>query len=122
AHLVTETGGQSRVPVANLSWLDAIKFCNEASVSEGLPVAYLVEGDDVTWKLDAAGYRLPTEAEWEYACRAGTVGPHYGSLESIAWTAKDEVTAPQAVGLKDSNQFGLYDTLGNVWEWCWDFL
>ncbi|MDJ0316332.1 formylglycine-generating enzyme family protein [Arthrobacter antibioticus] len=114
--------GGSSSPVVNISWLDAIEFCNRASVREGLVAAYLVEGDQVRWQTDASGYRLPTEAEWEYACRAGTKGPHYGPLELVAWTGADEVDEAQVVGLKHPNEFGIHDTLGNVWEWCWDHL
>lgn len=109
-------------PAVDLTWLDAVNFCNAASVLEGLAPVYLVNRESVTWQTEAGGYRLPTEAEWEYACRARTTGPHYGLLERIAWTAADEVGQPQAVGLKEPNAYGLHDTLGNVWEWCWDLL
>jgi formylglycine-generating enzyme required for sulfatase activity len=72
--------------------------------------------------VDADGYRLPTEAEWEFACRAGSTGAHYGPLAEVAWTSADGVTAPQDVGGKLPNLHGLFDTLGNAWEWCWDLL
>lgn len=111
-----------RRPAADLSWLRAIRFCNAASEWEGLDPAYTFDGEVVTWHVDSDGYRLPTEAEWEYACRAGSTGPHYGLLADVAWTAADGMTTPQDVGGKMPNLNGLFDTLGNVWEWCWDLL
>ncbi|WP_449279273.1 formylglycine-generating enzyme family protein [Leucobacter sp. GX0328] len=111
-----------QVPLADLSWRDAIALCNAASAVEGLAPAYALDGDDVSWRVGADGYRLPTEAEWEYACRAGTSGPHYAPLETVAWTSRDGVDAPHPVGAKRPNGFGLFDALGNVWEWCWDLL
>lgn len=122
AHVMGRGGSEAQSPVVDISWLDAIRFCNAASVAEGLAPAYSVEADEVIWSTDASGYRLPTEAEWEYACRAGTEGPRYGPLELIGWSANDGVEAPQDVGGKQPNDFGLHDTLGNVWEWCWDLL
>lgn len=111
-----------RRPVADVSWLRAIHFCNAASEWEGLDPVYHFEGEDVAWDTTADGYRLPTEAEWEYACRAGSTGPHYAPLAEAAWTAADGVGTPQDVGGKLPNLHGLFDTLGNVWEWCWDLL
>ena len=111
-----------RRPASDLSWLRAVRFCNAASEWEGLDPAYTFDGEEVTWHVDSDGYRLPTEAEWEYACRAGSTTPHYGPLEEVAWTAADGVAAPQDVGNKLPNLNGLFDTLGNVWEWCWDLL
>lgn len=111
-----------RKPATRVSWWDAIRFCNAASAGEGLEPAYTVNGHEVTWHPESAGYRLPTEAEWEFACRAGSAGPHYGELGDTAWTAADGVEAPQDVALKRPNDFGFIDTLGNVWEWCWDYL
>lgn len=109
-------------PAADLSWLRAVRFCNAASEWEGLDRAYSFDGEEITWHLDSDGYRLPTESEWEYACRAGSTTPHYGLLTDIAWTAADGVGTPQNVGGKLPNLHGLFDTLGNVWEWCWDLL
>ncbi len=122
AELLGETASHPRRPATDVSWLRAIRVCNAASEWEGLDPVYTFEGEDVTWHVDADGYRLPTEAEWEFACRAGSTGPHYGPLAEVAWTAADGVTTPQDVGGRHPNLNGLFDTLGIVWEWCWELL
>ncbi|WP_414693704.1 formylglycine-generating enzyme family protein [Plantibacter sp.] len=109
-------------PAPNITWFGAVKYCNLLSEDAGLDPAYSIDGRQVDWDVTADGYRLPTEAEWEYACRAGTTGAHYGDLRDIAWTALDDVDSAQPPKVKQPNGFGLYDTLGNVWEWCWDYL
>jgi formylglycine-generating enzyme required for sulfatase activity len=78
------------------------------------------DGGGVVWIAYADGYRLPTEAEWEYACRAGTTGPRYGELDEIAWYRGNSDERVHEVGGKLPNAFGLYDMLGNTWDWCWD--
>ncbi|MGR2751906.1 formylglycine-generating enzyme family protein [Agromyces arachidis] len=124
AELLGETASHPRPrrPAIDVSWLRAIRFCNAASEWEGLDPAYGFDGEDVTWHVDADGFRLPTEAEWEFACRAGSTGPHYGPLREVAWTSADGVSVPQDVGGRLPNLNGLFDMLGNVWEWCWDLL
>ncbi|BDV30538.1 formylglycine-generating enzyme family protein [Microbacterium terricola] len=120
--LLGETARFPRRPAVEVSWLRAIRFCNAASEWEGYDPAYTFDGEEVTWHVDADGYRLPTEAEWEFACRAGSTGAHYGPLPEVAWTAADGVRTAQDVGGRMPNLNGLFDTLGNVWEWCWDLL
>lgn len=108
-------------PVVDVSWYDAIAFCNALSRAAGLRVPYAVgEGGNVDIDASADGYRLPTEAEWEYACRAGSVDARYGELDEIAWHAGNSSQRAHPVGGKRPNAWGLYDTLGNVWEWCSD--
>lgn len=120
AELLGEPASVPRAPATGISWLRAVRLCNAASEWEGLDTAYTFDGEEVTWHRDADGYHLPTEAEWELACRAGSTGAHYGPLREVAWTAADGVTRPQPVGARLPNLNGLFDTLGNVWEWCWD--
>ena len=105
------------LPVENITWFNAIIFCNELSRNVGLQEAYEINGEIVERKLESDGYRLPTEAEWEYACRANTTGKRYGKLDEIAWYNTEKT---HEVGGKEYNEFGLYDMLGNVKEWCFD--
>jgi formylglycine-generating enzyme required for sulfatase activity len=133
-------------PVVCVSWNDVIAYCNWRSDMEGLTPVYTIEKDKVSADFNAKGYRLPTEAEWEYAARCGGKGYKYlwgdgdplgkrgGNIADEAlqraytksklaiWKGYDDgyvYTAP--VGSFDPNEFGLYDMTGNVWEWCWDW-
>jgi formylglycine-generating enzyme required for sulfatase activity len=146
---------QERRPVERASWYDAIVFCNKLSMREGLTPAYEMqtEADTSVWSKDpdtwgvalpmssdtswnnvrvvagSTGFRLPTEAQWEYACRAGsdpTWKWHFGDDESqlvnYAWYSVNSNSRTRQVGLKLPNVWGLHDMYGNVWEWCWDWL
>ena len=108
----------------NVSFLDAVKFCNHLSAIVGLVPCYVVERDEITWDRTADGYRLPTEAEWEYAARAETAtryffGSEEARLGEYAWHHANAKTI-QPVHKKRPNPWGFHDLYGNVWEWCWD--
>ena len=136
--------GTDRIPIANVTWYDAIAYCNALSTEAGLSPAYVVDGENATWNLSADGYRLPTEAEWEYACRAGTTGPfnldhsvsadeanYYGHypyeiegnyFDQGALDVKPGVYRGEPIESASfaPNNWGLYDMHGNVAEWVWD--
>ena len=108
----------SNCPVERVSWEDAVGYANALSRREGLPECYA--GSTFTG-LTCTGYRLPTEAEWEYAARAGTTAATYGNLDSVAWYKENSGAATHPIRQKQPNAWGLYDMLGNVWEWTGDY-
>ena len=110
-------------PADYISWYDAVRFCNLLSEEEGFQPVYNTA--DWTWDDNADGYRLPTESEWEYACRANSTteycnGNGTESLDSVGWYSGNSGGRTHDVHTKNSNNYDIYDMHGNIWEWCWD--
>lgn len=111
-----------RLPVNNVTWIQAVQFCNKLSDIKGLTPCYKISGESVSMISNGTGYRLPTEAEWEYMCRAGKTGDFNldGDLNNFVWYNQNSGMMLKEPGKLAPNAFGLYDMHGNLWEWCWD--
>lgn len=127
-------GSSASHPVSDVSWYDVVKWCNAKSEKQGLAPAYLVNGaiyktgqSEPTLDATAAGYRLPTEAEWEWAARGGLSSAGYiysgsDNVDTVAWYNANSGSRKKAVGAKVPNELGIFDMSGNIYEWCEDRL
>jgi formylglycine-generating enzyme required for sulfatase activity len=128
---VVDSSECSDCPIATASWYMAAAYCNALSDVAGLARCYECTGSGESVECgqseshdtpyDCPGYRLPTEAEWEYAVRAGTTGARYGDIDDVAWYTENFRDGVEEVGTREPNAWGMYDMLGNVAEWCHDW-
>lgn len=110
-------------PVEQVSWFEAAHYCNELSRRRGLPLCTVITEQATTWKgLQCQGFRLPTEAEWEYAARAGSTEDRHAEVDKIAWIDTNSLMKSHKVAELQPNAWGIYDMLGNVFEWTWDWI
>ncbi len=110
------------LPMTEVSWIDSIIFCNKLSRMLGRTECYTItnESEKTTYNKTANGFRLLTDAEWQYTCKAGTMGYRYAKIDQIAWYQKNSNGSVHEVGQLLPNPWGIFDMIGNVWEWCWD--